>query len=354
MPQIDSKPILDLGRISIVDAVKGIAIILMVWGHTEQGAMHRQLWASTPNVVRTIRFGDAFIYSFHMPVFFFVSGLFLAGSVDRRGRWPFALEKAKTLLYPYVLWALLSFALDPLTLKFRSADRLPTVTERISGILTGNAGWFLITLFATQLLALAVLRLPHWLQMLGAVSVCLFIPESSIAVLYKPLVFLPFVVAGMWFSANRVKRIAELPRTIAWTGFALLFIMQLAIVAAWGPVNRWDRIPLGLMGIAMLLFLSQGLHGTLSDKVLRWYGEASLGIFVLAAFFQGAARELVVRVLHTTNPVTYLTVITLCAATIPAVLWSLQDRIHIGWLFKWPATKKISPRATQSRDHAIP
>lgn len=349
-----AKPIPDLRRISIVDTAKGIAIILMVWGHTEQGAMHRQLWASTPNVVHAIRFADAFIYSFHMPVFFFVSGLFLAGSVDRRGRWPFVLEKARTLLYPYVLWGLLSFVLDPLTLQFRSASRLPTVTERILGILTGNASWFLITLFATQLLALLVLRLPHWLQMLCAFSVSLLIPESNIAVLYKPIEFFPFIVAGMWFSADRVKRITEIRRTIAWVGFAILLMVQLTIIAAWGPANRWDRIPLGLLGIAMLLSLCQGLHGTLSDKVLRWYGEASLAIFVLAAFFQGAAREFVVRVLHTTNPVTYLSVITVCAATIPAFLWFLQDRIHIGWLFKWPAGQKVSTRAAQTRDHAIP
>ena len=31
-------------RVQIVDIVKGIAILLMVYGHTEQGGMHRQWW----------------------------------------------------------------------------------------------------------------------------------------------------------------------------------------------------------------------------------------------------------------------------------------------------------------------
>lgn len=341
MTQTYSRSIPAQGRLRIVDAVKGIAIILMVLGHTEQGALHRQLWAG--NVVRGVSFSNDFIYTFHMPAFFFVSGLFLAGSVERRGKWPFILEKARTLLYPYVLWALLSFITDPLTLRFRSAGALPTWQDRLTGILTGNSSWFLITLFATQLLALILLRLPVWLQMLVAVCACLLIPESGITVIYKPFLYLPFVVAGMWFSSDRVRRIANLPQIVAWSGFVVLFVAQLAMTSGWGDVNRWNQIPIGITGIAMLFFLCQGIRGMVAEKVLSWYGEASLGIFVLAPFFQGAGREFVVRALHTTNFATYLAVITFCAATFPAVLWSAQDRLRIGWMFRWPAPKKPAP-----------
>ena len=336
-------------RLHIVDAVKGIAIVLMVIGHVEQGAIHRQTWASMPDVVRAVDFSDNFIYSFHMPAFFFVSGLFLAGSVEKRGSWRFVLEKAKTLLYPYILWALLSIILDPLTLPFRAATGVPTIWERISDILTGNSSWFLITLFLTQLLALLVLRLPRWLQITVAVLPSLLIPESNITVLYKPFLFFPFVVAGMWLSADRVGRIATLPKTIAWMGFAVLLVAQLSAVAAWGAVNRWDRIPIGLVGTAMLFFLCCGIRNTFSNKALAWYGEASLGIYILAPLFQGAAREFVVRVLHSNDPAIYLTVITFCAATIPALLWSSQGRLHLGWLFKWPAPEKRAETLVSAR-----
>lgn len=78
-------------------------------------------------------------------------------------------------------------------------------------------------------------------------------------------------------------------------------------------------VPIGLTGIAMLFFLSQGLRDSMTDKALRWYGEASLGIFVLSPFFQGLGREIVSRVLHTNNPFPYLLFTTFWATTIPAV-----------------------------------
>lgn len=329
-------------RLPIVDAVKGFAIILMVLGHTEQGAMHRQIWASSQRIEYAVKFADAFIYSFHMPAFFFVSGLFLASSVGRRGRLGFVLEKAKTLLYPYILWALLGILTDPLTLRFRSVTRLPSFHDRFLGLVTGDSNWFLITLFVTQLSALLLLRLPHWLQMLTALAACLLVPSGSIAVLSKPLLFFPFVVAGIWFSPERVRRVVTISKPVAWTGFLVLLIALLTVTGRWGYANFWDRIPIGLTGTAMLLLLSQGIGGTRCERVLCWFGQASLGIFILAAMFQGAAREFVVRVLHSTNPLVYLTLITACAATFPAILWFSQDRLHIGWLFQWPSRNKGS------------
>jgi len=80
-------------RVQVVDAVKGVAIVLMVLGHVEQGAMNRALWAATPGVAKWVSFADDFIYSFHMPAFFFVSGLFLASSAARRGSWDSSLKK---------------------------------------------------------------------------------------------------------------------------------------------------------------------------------------------------------------------------------------------------------------------
>ena len=48
----------DTKRIDFIDVAKGIAIFLVVYGHTYDG---RNL--------------HLFIYSFHMPLFFFISGL---------------------------------------------------------------------------------------------------------------------------------------------------------------------------------------------------------------------------------------------------------------------------------------
>jgi fucose 4-O-acetylase-like acetyltransferase len=80
MSQTHSVDVSKAQRIDSIDIVKGIAIILMVFGHTEQGARHRGLWVSMSSVAHGIAFADAFIYSFHMPAFFFIAGLFVAGT----------------------------------------------------------------------------------------------------------------------------------------------------------------------------------------------------------------------------------------------------------------------------------
>ena len=74
------EPITSGTRSNIVDIVKGIAIALVVYGHTAQGMIHRKWWVG-PGAI----FSDEFIYSFHMPVFFFVAGLFVMNSLARRG-----------------------------------------------------------------------------------------------------------------------------------------------------------------------------------------------------------------------------------------------------------------------------
>src|ERR1700679_1437490 len=87
-------------RSNAVDIMKGIAISLMTFSHTSQGMFNRGWWGG-PRYF----FSYDFIYSFHMPVFFFAAGLFVMGSLERRGVRKFTLEKVKTLLYPYLLWA---------------------------------------------------------------------------------------------------------------------------------------------------------------------------------------------------------------------------------------------------------
>src|ERR1700733_5659612 len=95
------EPITSGVRSNIVDIVKGIAIMLVVYGHTAQGMIHRGWW-STPGAF----FGEAFMFCFPMPALFFIAELFVIGSIERRGARRFTAEKLKTVLYPYLLFVI--------------------------------------------------------------------------------------------------------------------------------------------------------------------------------------------------------------------------------------------------------
>lgn len=56
-----------------VDYAKGIGIILVVFGHVNRGLYSAGIQLSGSSYLLT----DSIIYSFHMPLFFFLSGLFL-------------------------------------------------------------------------------------------------------------------------------------------------------------------------------------------------------------------------------------------------------------------------------------
>jgi len=134
-PPID--PLTAPVRSNAVDIVKGFAILLVTYEHTGQGMSARGWW-TTPSR----NFSDLFIYSFHMPAFFFLAGLFVAGSIHRRGAKDFVLEKMKTLLYLYLAWAVILSAIEPIISRFKRYPH-PVHWESFPvSLINGIAGWF--------------------------------------------------------------------------------------------------------------------------------------------------------------------------------------------------------------------
>lgn len=113
-------------RLLYLDNIKGVLIILVVVGHAIQYC----------SPTYEMNFAFRFIYSFHMPLFFFVSG-YLAN----RGRWDNNViqRRAVQLLIPFVAWAFV----DPL-LKTGSMD----VVISLRTLIYPDKGlWFLYNLF---------------------------------------------------------------------------------------------------------------------------------------------------------------------------------------------------------------
>lgn len=76
-------------RIAQLDAIKGIAIILVVLGHCIYAFAKASSWMVTL---------DEFIYIFHMPLFFAVSGYLFNPNVN-------VAKKARRLLVPFFVCA---------------------------------------------------------------------------------------------------------------------------------------------------------------------------------------------------------------------------------------------------------
>ena len=127
-------------RLEWADIARGIAILLVLLGH-----------ACPPP------YTTAFIYAFHMPLFFILSGLFLKVDEPLGSLIP---KKARTLLVPFVIYNLVLLFSDWCIVALSpNHHEAVDITSRLLGTLTGwhsglwnSALWFLPCLFVAQLL----------------------------------------------------------------------------------------------------------------------------------------------------------------------------------------------------------
>lgn len=130
-------------RIDYIDFAKGIGIILVLLGHTYFLPVYPQ----------------GFIYSFHMPMFFVLSGLVFS---TKKPFGEFVNKKAKTLLIPYI--SVVPIYVAFFTLKDYLQNKEFTLFKNLVGIFFQNKGyvyamWFFVVLFVTEVLFYGIVRL---------------------------------------------------------------------------------------------------------------------------------------------------------------------------------------------------
>lgn len=87
-----------------IDAVKGFAITAVVYGHVVRGMSAAGLITSGSAIAMS---SERFAYFFHLPLFAFVTGLFMARSVEKRGAVAYLKQREWQFLWPYLVWTLI-------------------------------------------------------------------------------------------------------------------------------------------------------------------------------------------------------------------------------------------------------
>ena len=324
-------------RIQAVEAVKGIAIALVVYGHVAQGVNHRGWWDSPAYF-----FQESFIYSFHMAAFFFASGLFVQSSLARAGAGSFVVQRMRTVLWPYVVCATLGGAISILGLNAAARSR-EFVHSVLIPALTGEASWFLPTLFVCLLLAMLTNRLPALARFALAAALCMLWPSTGLRIADSAARYFVFLAGGEWVN-RRIERLETIPRWAALAGAAAAFGLSVPGNLSSFHDARAMWIALGFAGTLGLFLLAITLRGTVLETAACWCGVASLGIFVLHPFFQGATRILLARLTASHAVLPNVLIPTLVAILGPGLIWHYRDRLHLGFMFAFPwGTPKPSP-----------
>lgn len=249
-------------RIEWIDYAKVIGIWLVVLGHILNSG--RYIESDMYNV----------IYSFHMPFFFFISGILFSTK-----EMPFSLfvkDKIKKLIVPYFLLNLLCVVLCvPLYLYpevFPTSnyhDFVPDVCTLVDGEL-GSAfsrpSWFLLSLFIVMLMSYWAVKLKtYWQLLIAGIGVGL----TYIATIYEIPLNLDTIPGGFVF-------------------FLMGYIMRNQMRKT-TPLNKWVLLGLTIIIVALHICLAifngkVAINHIIGTTVWLYWIVAVIGIMALCMF----------------------------------------------------------------------
>lgn len=174
------------------DIVKGIAIILMILGHSIQCGQGAEFFHNS-QCYNNILF--KLIYGFHMPLFSFVSGFFFYNSIQKRNLVQLTKKLFFQLVIPLISFGILLFIFEGDN--GNVSGFIPFSIKLFKYIL--NSLWFLTAILYSSL-CLGIcnkLRIDSlWMQMVIIVALCC-VPDAYNSVGFKFLY--PFFLLGYYF-----------------------------------------------------------------------------------------------------------------------------------------------------------
>jgi fucose 4-O-acetylase-like acetyltransferase len=335
-------------RIAANDYGRGIGIFLVVLGHVLIGLDDHGILtdSSTPHALELARGAKAWIYAFHMPFFFFLSGTLIERSVRK----PFAevlSSRLRTIAWPYVIWSLLQEALRELT-----------------GISPGSAAdwwrilyrpmmqfWFLYVLFFLSLAYYGLRRLGVSRTGVLVVAVVLHVGHlyADAPVMNwmfhelcrNSLYLASGAVAAEWFERGIVPLVDSVTvrLLVSALGYALITVCV---------VRNWAIAPtvLALVGILSSMSVASVLASFRMAPFLEQWGLLSLQIYVAHTIISAAVRSLLLRC-GVNDPLTHVVLQTAAGIYGPIALYEVCHRLGADWLFALPRRTATGTPAEQ-------
>lgn len=318
-------------RLAWVDSARGIGIVLVVLGHVERGLAHGQF--ETWDWLGTL---DRWIYAFHMPLFFALSGLFASGA--RRGHWgQFVGGRARRIMYPYFVWATLQTGLQVLMSSRTNSET--TLGDLLSiPLVPPMQFWFLYALFIVSILHALILSLSksHWV--VCVVSLLLYLLQDYSPMAWEPLQaglhhlpYFSFAAAGASFLTS--PRFSSRPSLELTLGALCLAGVGLAL-----RYPGFNGLLLGLLGTVGTLFVAMAIGDTPRFEFLRRWGRASLEIYV-AHTLASAGFRIILLQLGVHDMAIHLVGGLVAGIAFPLALLKTTRKLNFQYLFVLPSTK---------------
>lgn len=341
------------GRDLSIDIARGIAISLVVLAHLNRGLFAAGIldpdgWAGKV---------DLWLYSFFIPLFVFLSGLFIVRSVQRQGTKRYLLARVSELLWLYLVWSLINGLLQVFL------DRYTSGTTNLSMVFAlwwpQGTMWFLPSLaFALVVVAIAA----PWKSKLRASIVLLALLIVALttwtAFTSWPLEWLNpglsfFLALGAVIGHSRVTqaisaaKIWQLAAVVVATLALMLGLLAAGAGVPTAAIQTPDSLPSRMLGVTCAIIgvaMTVAFSGLIA-RSLPWLGgpfgllgQRSLPIYVSHTIFTAGARTLLVALGVSWVPAFEL--LGLTAGLIgPLLLYVVSQRLKFTWLFVMPTLR---------------
>jgi len=313
----NSDRILSVKRMQWVDTLKGLAIILVVYRHVIIGLQRMEM-----DVPKGLATANLLFYSFRMPLFFILSGLFLHRSLKKRTTRSLIESKFATLIYPYLVWTVIQITLQiavsnsAVTNSSRSLKDYLYILYQPREL---DQFWYLPALFNATIFYLFthnILKLKREIHILLAAVIYFSSPIfRQLSMMSDWMLFYPFMLLGTLLSDYffHDSNTTKIKKTLYFVSILPFFALTQYLYLQWDEHYYTDTIPgkllfipISITGSATMLLLAFQLEKTSISRVLRVIGFHSLYIYVMHVQAASLWRTGMVKIFHIENPVTLL------------------------------------------------
>ena len=336
-----------ISRNGLLDALRGLAIFLVVLGHSTIGVVSSNL--VTPENRPSYSLLTQALYLVHMPLFAFLMGLNMKSSWQKRPHPNYMLNRVFFFTYLYLVWTVIQGTFEVVGAKF--SNNKTSVLEVLNIWHPLAHLWFLPWACLASLLILGTQpwkpRLLSWLVS-GLALTLMFATwgteGKSIPTLGMSLIFI--TLTGSLITSSRFLSFTQKPGIL----LALCTLFS-SLIFAWvltEPNSRPTSLDLNRSVDSILMGMLGTLSGTLAilcglsllyKKIrLTWLekiGEYSLHIYLLHLLIVPTVRILLTK-MGVLNPLLIDALATLLGVLLPLAITLICQRINFNYLFEPP------------------
>ncbi len=336
-----------------IDYARGIAIILVVYRHAFEGIKDAGI---NVQAYLAIEHANMMVFSFRMPLFFIVSGVFVMGSYKKRGLKDYIIAKSRTILYPYFIWGIFQITIQILLSKYiNSKLTFYSYLDLLYMPRAIDQFWYLYALFNVSVLYVLIYNRfklkPIYNILIGSilflVSIKAYQAKINLGFLGDILHYYLFFSIGdllsttirnksnvKYFESWKLLLIVAIPFLISQYLFLIGNLpyanIKYTYVEYYQPVSF---IVIALIGCFFVILLSFNLQRAKLIPWLHILGRHSLYIYVAHIMVLAVVRIFMIRVLGILFvPVLFPTVV-IMGLLVPVALYKLASRLNMKWIF---------------------